>query len=89
MFCGGSNRPHSKASFKSNISEVLLRLEIGWWKAVGAQTLIENRGVWGFGWIAAAVRAVLIEREQVDFKERNEYKYFEWRKGESREIVFD
>lgn len=59
------------------------------WKATGAQALIENRWVWGFGRAGAAIRAVLIGQEQVDYKERNGYTYFEWKKGKSRKTVFN
>lgn len=37
----------------------------------------------------AASQAELTEEEQVDFNKRNEYKYCEWRKEESSEIMFD
>lgn len=50
---------------------------------------LENSGASGCNRIGAASQAVLIEEEQIDFNKRNEYKYFEWRKGESREIMFD
>lgn len=71
--------------------------EIRAWKATGAHFTdrrpalhcLENGLVSGFGRTGAATQAILIEKEQVGFQERNEYKYCEWRKRESREIVFD
>lgn len=50
---------------------------------------LENRWVSGFRRIGAASQTVLIEQERIDFNKRNEYKYCEWRKGESRQIMFD
>jgi hypothetical protein len=50
---------------------------------------LEYRWVSGFRRIRAASQTILIEQEQKDFNKRNEYKYCEWRKGESRQIMFD
>lgn len=45
---------------------------------------LENSWALGHDRIGAASQAVLIEEEQIDFNKRNEYKYYEWRKGGSR-----
>lgn len=50
---------------------------------------LENGLVSGFGRAGASTQVVLIEMEHADFKKRNECKYCEWRKRESREIMFD